>query len=174
MIHPGLSFMHKRQRGFTLVELLVAIAIAGVITGGITATVMQVLNINHRASNHMICVRQVQQAGKEVSKDTLQSQNVTCGEESGFPLTLTWTDWGGAQNVVVYDVTEDNELQRSQTVDDEPVSTTLPVVAKYIDPAGTSCVWDGSVLTFTVTAAVGTESETRIYEIEPRPTPPSS
>jgi prepilin-type N-terminal cleavage/methylation domain-containing protein len=165
----GTRLIRKNQQGFTLVELLVAIAIAGVITGGITAAIMQIMTINHRASNHMVCVRQVQQAGKEVSKDTLQAQNVTCGGESGFPLTLTWTDYDGAQNVVVYDVTEDNELQRSQTVDDEPVSTTLPVIAKYIDPAETSCVWDGSVLTFTVTAAVGTESETRIYEIEPRP-----
>jgi prepilin-type N-terminal cleavage/methylation domain-containing protein len=165
----GTRLIRKDQRGFTLVELLVAIAIAGLITGGITAAIMQVLNINHRASNHMICVRQVQQAGKEVSKDTLQAQNVTAGPSYGFPLTLDWTDMDGGKNVVVYDVTEDNELQRSHTVDDEPVFTTLPVVADYIDPAETSCVWDGSVLTFTVTAAVGTESETRIYEIEPRP-----
>ncbi len=165
----GTRSLHKHQGGFTLIELLVAISIAGLITGGIAAALMQVLDINHRASNHMICVRQVQQAGKEVSKDTLQAYNVTCGEDSGFPLTLTWTDWEGGENAVVYNVTEDNELQRSHTVDDEPVSTALAVVAEYIDPAETSCVWDGSVLTFTVTAAVGTESETRVYEIEPRP-----
>jgi prepilin-type N-terminal cleavage/methylation domain-containing protein len=51
----GTRLIRKDQRGFTLVELLVAIAIAGLITGGITAAIMQVLNINHRASNHMIC-----------------------------------------------------------------------------------------------------------------------
>jgi len=169
ILQMGTGSLHKRQGGFTLIELLVAITIAGLITGGIAASIMQVMNINHRASNHMICVRQVQQAGKEVSKDTLQAQNVICGGGSGFPLTLSWTDWEDGENVVVYNVTEDNELRRTHTVDNETVSTALPVVAKYIDPDQTSCVWNVSMLIFTVTAAVGTESETRVYEIEPRP-----
>ena len=51
-------------------------------------------------------------------------------------------------------------------------------MAEYIDDAidpstgksKTRCEWDpiSGVLTFTVTAAVGMESETRVYEIEPR------
>jgi prepilin-type N-terminal cleavage/methylation domain-containing protein len=159
--------LKKGQRGFTLIELLVAITIAGIITGGITAAIMQILTINTRSSNHMICVRQVQQAGKEVSKDALQAQNVTCGLDSGFPLTLTWTDWGGTVNEVTYDRT--NELQRTDYLDGVPGG--VRVIAQYIDLDHTSCVWDqvNKVLTFTVTASVGTESETRVYEIEPRP-----
>jgi prepilin-type N-terminal cleavage/methylation domain-containing protein len=183
MTHPRLRFIRKGQRGFTLVELIIAIAIAGLITGGITAAVMQVLTINSRSSNHMIAVRQVQQAGKEVSKDALQSQNVNPAEAAeedpfgtNFPLSFNWTDWEGLENVVVYTI-EDGELKRSHSVNGTAQTTAPAVVAEYIDvtlvtaKAKTNCDWNEAsrVLTFTVTATVGTESETRIYEVEPRP-----
>jgi prepilin-type N-terminal cleavage/methylation domain-containing protein len=173
---PRLEFVHSNQKGFTLLELIIAIAIAGLITAGITVAIMQILTINHRASNHMIAVRQVQQAGEEVSRDTLQSQNVTYDGSPGFNLTLAWKNPEGAGNVVTYTISEANELARSHSVNGTPVETAPPIVAQHIDPDQTNCVWNATarVLVFTVTAAVGTESETRIYEIEPRPNAPSS
>ena len=170
---PGLRFAHNHQRGFTLIELMIAIGIAALITGGITAAIMQILTINTRASNHMVAVRQVQQAGKEVSKDTLQAQNVTPGGCTNCLLSLNWTEVGGNQTThqIKYTLV-DKKLKR----EDLSLNSTT-IVAEYIDDtidpvtgkARTNCVWDGSVLTFTVTATLGTESETRIYEIQPRP-----
>ena len=172
--------LHKGQRGFTLVEMLVVLVLIGIITGGITAAISQVLTINTRASNHMIAVRQVQQAGKEVSKDTLQAQSVNATGSPYHLVTLTWVEWGTNQtNSVVYELVgisgEGKELQRSHSINStEP---TVNRVAQYIDPnpAQTSCSWNNAtrVLTFTVTATVGSGPyeaiETRIYEIEPRP-----
>jgi prepilin-type N-terminal cleavage/methylation domain-containing protein len=157
--------LYKSQKGFTLIEMLVVLVLIGIITGGITAAISQVLTINTRASNHMIAVRQVQQAGKEVSKDTLQAQNVTYSENP-FLLTLAWTDWDDVDNAVNYTI-EDNKLQRSHNIDG------VRAIAQYIDPDQTSCSWNNATLTFTVTATVGSGPyeaiETRIYEIEPRP-----
>jgi len=134
---------------------------------------MQVLTINSRSSNHMIAVRQVQQAGKEVSKDTLQAQPSKIDDNPSDRefLILGWTDWEGLENKVVYTITEDNELKRSHTANGEDQTTAPTTVAKYIDPAETSCDWDEAdkILTFTVTATVGGQSETRVYKIEPRP-----
>jgi len=162
--------MHNNQRGFTLIELMIAIVIAALITAGIAAATMQVLAINTRASNHMIAVRQVQQAGKEVSKDALQSQAnaINASPSGGEFLILGWTNWEGLENVVVYNITQAGELKRSHSINGTPESTARFVVAEYIDSAHTSCNWTGTVLIFTVTATVGTESETRIYEIDPR------
>jgi prepilin-type N-terminal cleavage/methylation domain-containing protein len=163
------------QRGFTLIELIIAIAIASLITGGITAAINQILTINTRASNHMVAVRQVQQAGKEVSKDTLQAQGVNVtGIGDSLCLNLTWDEWGtNVTHTVIYDLLgpsgEVKDLRRKHFV--EGGNSTLTTVAQYIDddPNLTSLDWNGTVLVFKVTATLGTESETRIYEIEPRP-----
>jgi len=176
--------LYKDQRGFTLVEILVVLVLIGIITGGITAAISQVLTINTRASNHMIAVRQVQQAGKEVSKDALQAQpnKINDNPPGGEFLVLNWTNWEGLENMVVYTIDGD-KLKRIHTVNGTPQTTAPPVIAQYIDPDQTSCCCDcdgdgncdsacnctTKVLIFTVTATVGTESETRIYEIEPRP-----
>jgi prepilin-type N-terminal cleavage/methylation domain-containing protein len=176
MILRRFRFLHNNLKGFTLVELLVAIALAGLITAGISVAIMQVLTINTRASNHMIAVRQVQQAGKEVSKDALQAQPDKIDDDppEAF-VVLNWTDWEGANNTVVYTFQTMPSspdlmmLQRSQSINGTAQTPTPLTVAEYIDPDQTSCDFAGGVLTFKVTARVGTESETRIYEIEPRP-----
>ena len=191
MTFPRFTFVHKDQRGFTLVELLVAIALVGIITVGITMTISQILTINVGASNHMIAVRQVQQAYRAVRNDALQAQSVNVTEEadSGFPLTLAWEDWDGGDNVVEYTLQDMPSsaglkmLERSHSINGTAQTTAPAIVAQYIDDsidseppeAKTKCTWDGTamVLTFKVTATVGSgpqgASETRTYEIEPRP-----
>jgi prepilin-type N-terminal cleavage/methylation domain-containing protein len=174
--------MHRHQRGFTLIELLAAIAIVGIITAGITAAIMQILTINTGSSNHMIAVRQVQQAGDQVHEDTLQAQpnKIDYSPLDGALLVLNWTDAQGGNNSVRYTLQPMpsspalSMLKRSQSVNGTPQTPFPLTVAQYIDPNQTSCNWTGNVLSFTVTATVGSESETRIYEIEPRPSPPSS
>ena len=185
ILQTKMKKLKKGERGFTLVEILVVLALIGIITGGITAAIMQVLTINTRASNHMIAVRQVQQAGKEVSKDTLQAQNVVTDGSPDVLLSLTWSEWAtgnttGNNHTVTYSLeampsSELKKLQRSHSINStEP---TVIRVAQYIDPnpAQTSCSWNNvtRVLTFTVTATVGNGRygaiETRVYEIEPRP-----
>jgi prepilin-type N-terminal cleavage/methylation domain-containing protein len=156
------------QRGITLIELIIAIAIAGLITGGITFAIMQILTINTRASNHMVAVRQVQQAGKEVSKDTLQAQNVT--PDGSALLALNWTEVGGNQTThrIKYTLVG-GRLERQ----DLGLNSTT-IVAEYISVASitpnTSCSFPNcGAYNFTVTATVGDQSETRVYEIRPRP-----
>lgn len=172
MISGRLGMIQRDQRGLTLVELLIAILLAGVVTSGITMTIFQVFNMNSRTSSHMTAIRQVQHAGKQVSQDLLQAKGVEPGENSGFPLTLTWTDWdNNAQHEIVYTLEdmpsgEFKILQRSYSVNDgEP---TVTRVAEYIDRDQTSCVPDGDAFIFEVTANVGGQSETRIYEVMPR------
>ena len=163
--------LHKDQRGLSIIELLVVMILAGLITAAVTTTFFQVFDMNARTANHMSALSQVQQAGKVVSEDILQAQEIEDNPAGGEFLILGWN------STAIHDVTytlEDGELWRSETIDGGAPATTR--VAEYIDPdpTKTDCQLQGDVLIFKVTATVGVgtvheESEQRIYRVQPRP-----
>lgn len=177
MIFGRLRVIQRDQRGVALVELLIAILLAGIVTSGITMTIFQVFNMNSRTSNHMIAIRQVQHAGKQVSEDLLQAQHIDTEDNPATPelelLTLNWTDWDDGRHGIVYTLEDmpSGELKiiwREHYINLSPDSTTK--VAEYIDPDPykTSCAWGSGAFNFTVTANVSGQIETRIYEVTPR------
>jgi prepilin-type N-terminal cleavage/methylation domain-containing protein len=183
MMYHRLGLIHKDQRGLTLTELILAIAITAIITAVITLTIFQMMTGSVRTNNHMTAVRQVQSAGYWVSHDAQMAQSIT-PPGGGFPLTLTWEEWEEDSNnhEVVYSLvdmpnTELKKLQREYVTEDTEgnVTTEVAFVAEYIDTGQTSCTLDEDeyLLIFTVTATVGggmsEESETRTYEVMPRP-----
>jgi len=168
--------LRKSQRGFTLVELLIAVALTTLITAALTGAIFQVFTLHARTTNRMTAVRQVQQAGFWVCPDIMSAQNVTPGANNGFPLTLNWTI-DGASYAVVYSLEGSGSLralQRKYYVNSTLTSTTL--VAEYILHTDTriapttSCSYSSCpVYNLTVTAKVGDETETRVYQAQPRP-----
>lgn len=167
----------SNQKGFTLVELVMAMAVTAIIAGAVTTVIYQVFNMNARSSNHMVAVRQVQNAGYWVSHDAqmAQSTNVTGADF----LVLKWTDWNNGQNQVTYTLENASggvkNLRRTYSIDSGsgPVVQTNSLVGQYINPATPRPVFASNKLTFTIIATVGTGSkavsETRIYEVKPRP-----
>jgi prepilin-type N-terminal cleavage/methylation domain-containing protein len=168
--NPGqmkIKNLRKDQRGFSIMELLMVIALTGIITAAITTAFFQVFDMSRRTSNHMIAVTQVQQAGKLVSEDMLEAQQIDV-DPSG-PGEFLELGWISQNTSTVHNITytmENGVLWRSESIDGG--NATLVRVAEYIDPYGTSCVPSGGVLNFTVTATVGDESEQRIYQVRPR------
>jgi len=168
------KLLKSNQRGFTLIELLVAIAISGLIAGGITMIIFQVFDGNARTSNHMMAVSQVQNAGYWVSHDGQQAQNVEPEDPpdpDGFPFVLTWAEWDGTVNEVTYTIVG-NDLQRSYSIGGGVPNQAT--VARHITSIEVvPRPFNGGKFTFTVTASVGTgsqvQNETRIYEVTPRP-----
>ncbi len=169
--------LKKDQRGITLIELVIAFAITGIITAAITMAVFQVFTMNTRTSNRMAAVSQVQHAGKLVSEDILKAQPAKIDDTppDGKFLVLGWTAQNGAEHEVIYTLEAMPPsgllkiLWREHRINSVPSPTTK--VAEYIDsdPDQTRYDWDGEVLTFKVTANVGGQSETREYEVMPRP-----
>ena len=171
MILRRMRLINKNQRGFTLIELLIAIAITGLVSGGITMTLFQVFNINALSTNHMIAVRQVQNAGYWISRDAQMAQSMVTTGVSGFPLTLTWSEWDGTVNQATYTIIG-GELERSHSINGGDPTKTL--VAQYIDidPNNTNYGLSGGSAfslpdanmgvedAFTITDAVGGDSGT--------------
>jgi prepilin-type N-terminal cleavage/methylation domain-containing protein len=179
MIFRRLGLLNKNQRGFTLIEILIVLAISGFVTGTTTMTIFQVLDGNVRTNNHMDAISRVQDAGYQVSTDVEMSQTVVrTADGDGFPLTLTWTDWeNNDQYQVIYSITN-NKLQRQYYKNGNLIGT--PYVFEYIlntDPdtgeLKTYCTLIDDTLSCTLTAIVGSgsqkQTETRVYEVIPRP-----
>jgi prepilin-type N-terminal cleavage/methylation domain-containing protein len=181
MILRRLGLLNKNQRGFTLIEMLIVLAISGIVTGTTTMTIFQVLDGNVRTNNHMEAISHVQNAGYQVSIDAEQAQTVVRTEDpDGFPLTLTWTDWeNNDQYQAIYSITN-NKLQRQYYKNGNLIGT--PYEFEYIfntdpdDPEEvpiTYCTLINNTLSCTLTAIAGGGSqkqiETRVYEVIPRP-----
>ena len=176
--------IHKEQRGLTLIELLIALPIAALIIAAATGAIIQLLE-SSRASNHMVALRQVQTAGYWVSKDGVQAQHVVDDNTTTLHidvpppaiLILEWTGWQGNVSYRITYSLQDmpsgslKQLERTEEVTGAEVVTSI--IATNLVPEETSCEWTNNTVkqafTFKVTAKVGKQTETRIYEIKPRP-----
>jgi len=161
--------LKKGERGIGFVELIIVVALAGMVGAAITAAAFQTLTFTTRLSNQMTAIRQVQQAGFWVSPDVMMAQEVSRGQSAGFPLILSWTDpVTNDVHEVTYVVTFERRLQRTHKITPQQGQSTteVSVVAEYISSA--SFVLSGSAYILTVTATVGDQAETRTYQVQPR------
>ena len=166
------------KRGFTLVEVLIAMAIMAILAGGVATTIYQIFAINAQSNNAMLVIRQVQTLGQWLNKDVQMAQVTDPGDTDGFPLILEWDyrdfsdgSYTGQAHTITYTydsatgiIERENTLYSSTPDDDTIVSTTTITVAEYID----TVTFTGNTLE--VTASKDGQSETRNYEINNRVT----
>jgi prepilin-type N-terminal cleavage/methylation domain-containing protein len=170
----------KRSNGFTLVEILVALAITGLIGGAITTSIVQMFDINHQNTNSITAQRQVQQVGYNMSRDGQNAQAVDPSPGGTGLAEFTWTEWDGDLIIVTYNLSG-GIISRTESVNG--VAGAPRQIATDINAADTllsdTVDGDGNVLSaagdgtwhLTVTASFGGKlpvSETRVYEIRQR------
>ena len=187
-----LSNVTNNQKGFTLIELMIAIAITALITGGAASAIFQVFNVNTLNSDHMKAIRQVQNAGFWISQDSQMAQIVVTGDDVGTAeyeiLILTWTGWeydiGDDKGIDYVEVRYYYDAANSEILRNEAITTTtydsngqlvgttnsssLIRVAQFITPEPTVTL-SGNKIGVTIVAEVDDATEERTYEVSPRP-----
>ena len=86
--------IHSAERGFTLIELIIGVAILGIIISGIGAAFVQTLKVTAASNNSMQAIRYAQNAGVWIVRDGQQAQTVTA-DDPATPgvtefMTLVW------------------------------------------------------------------------------------
>ena len=180
MILHRLFRLSHREQGFTLLELVIGIAIGGLISLAVGSLMVMMFKVNAGSLSRSNAIRQVQNVGLWVSEDVQSAQNITIG--GAHVLEVTWSDWDGTMYKVDYDydtviTSELFRMYYSTTTGVFPANpTSIMMVGQFINHAGTSIAKSAGMYNLTVTATVAGLSangqpvtETRIYKIVARP-----
>jgi prepilin-type N-terminal cleavage/methylation domain-containing protein len=170
LLSKAVSLVHHNAKGFTFIELVMAMAVVGIVMAATATVLAQLFSTNRSATNHMVAVRQVQSAGYWVSHDGVMSQAILDTGDLAAPdvLRLEWTDWDNVAHDVVYSL--DANLQFTRTEDGNPAviaSHIRNAVATFTDTNGNG-INDKVVFTITSAVVAGSQEETRAYEVIPR------
>ena len=165
--------MKKGEKGFTLVELLVALSIAAFVVGATSMTIITMMRLTPKTNNWAIALRQVQDAGYWISRDVMMSDNITVGG-TGNPtfLTMIQPQTQLPKKTIVYQFQDmSGGLKRLMRTDTD--NNTTIMVAEYISSDNTTATYspnctDNCTLTVTITATSGNVPVTRQYEATQR------
>ncbi|MBM3131909.1 MAG: prepilin-type N-terminal cleavage/methylation domain-containing protein [Chloroflexi bacterium] len=167
-----LRAIRRQEKGFTLIEILVGLAITGALVGVVAMAVPLMNSSVKRGNNHTYVATQLQNATHWIQVDAKMAQEVTPdGGGSGFPLTLTWVDWDNTEYQSVYDVSG-GDFSRAHTVTvvgNDPVTTTRSLAQSI---ASGTCSYADGMLTIQLTSEEGSgrekASQVRTIEVKPR------
>lgn len=174
--------MKPGEKGYGLIELLIAITIMAVAAGAAGAAIFQVLRNTGHNNDHMTAVRQVENAGYWISHDAQMAQSATTNLTSPNFLVLGWTAWADNGTTVYYsanytfeDLSEGSygigKLKRTYV---SGGTSQQSLVAQYIyynlgDATNTSNIsYESQVLTVKLTAVFEGTQETREYKVKRR------
>ncbi len=176
--------MKLGEKGYTLIELLIAITIMALATGAAGAAIFQVLRNTERNNDYMTVVRQVENAGYWISRDAQMAHSISA-DNLTLPdfLVINWTEWDEAGNPTYhsanYTITIENltdgvgTLKRSHWSSAGASEQTLVAQYIYCDPGDadntTKVSYQSPVLTVRLTALFEETIETKEYKIKPRP-----
>ena len=175
--------MRQGEKGFTLIEFIVAISIIALIASAAAVTTFQVINGTGRSNSHMTSMRQVQNAGYWISRDARMAESIiTDNLSSPNFVILNWAERDYGSDSTYHSVTyffEDlsdgiGKLKRSHWSSAGANDEMLVAEYIYYDPGDSGNTSNASyqkpVLTLQLVAQFGDAQETREYRVNQRQT----
>ena len=174
--------MKPGYKGFTIIELIIAMAIAVLVTGASTVALSQIFGGTDRNNNQLTAARQIENAGFWISRDTQRAQSISTSNLTPPDLlVLNWTEWDVDGNPVYYLVrySFDNvtanigRLKRNYLSSAGVNQQTLVGLNLYYNPNDSEntskASYENTALTVQLTVILNKAHETREFRIMPRP-----
>jgi len=156
------------QPGFVLIELIIALAIIGIIAAGVVGSVYQLLAASKQANDQQYVVTQLRTAELWISRDAMMAVRLT---QTGSPLRFAWDIVDGTPEVEVtyyLDAMASGSRLRRE-VNRVGVLETL-IIAEGINADESSYLYTPYELTVTLSATSGGYTDTCTFEVQPRTT----
>ena len=161
--------IRRREKGFTLIEVLVGLAIMSVIILAMGMTVTTIVTNSRGTTERSVVLREVQNAGYSISRDVQMADDVTLDGTSGFPLILDIpVDTDENNNYSVNYLLDGDQIIR-QVYDSSDILIRERAVAEYIDVGATTfAALSFNTYELTIKACNGEAVAERSYQIKQR------
>jgi prepilin-type N-terminal cleavage/methylation domain-containing protein len=178
-LRPRRKKHFDEDSGFTLIEVLVGLAIVSILAVVVGQAISEMFVINASGNARMSAVKQVENAIDIIRKDCLMAREIQLdGSDSGFPLKLAWIDWHTDRQIEITFTLDNGELKRQfseisgtdiSEVAERVIATTISSinVEVKVDPLDFR-----SHYVITLASTVGgfrPATEVRTFEVLPRP-----
>ncbi|MBA7690470.1 hypothetical protein ES703_98998 [subsurface metagenome] len=163
--------MKRGEKGFTVIELLIGVAIMGVIAVPLMMATTTLLTNPQRSTDQNAVLHEVRNAGYWISRDVQMARVVTLDAPNRFLQLSIPVDGNEDNDYSAIYLFDGNKLKR-QVYDSLGALISETLIAGYIDTDNTifSDLGSGSYK-LTVRAAKGDAGVTRSYEINQRVSP---
>lgn len=174
--------MRNGEKGYTFIELIIAITIIALISGAASIAIFQILKGTETNNTHMNAVRQVQTAGYWIGRDARIAQSVNTDNLTPPDfIAFNWTEWDDQNEEIYHTATYsfedliDNIGKLKRTHWSSAGANEQTLIATHIyyapaDPDDTSkASYQAPVLTLQLTSLVKDAMEVREYLIKHRP-----
>jgi len=174
--------MRRGERGYTLIELVVAVSITVLVSASASIAIYQISKGTEANNTHMNAVRQVQNAGYWICRDTRMAQSIDT-DNLTLPdfLVFNWTEWDDENEKIYHSANYFLEgltdgigtLKRihwsSAGANEETLIATHIYYAPADPDATTKAEYQAPVLTLQLTSIFEDTMEIREYRINNRP-----